>query len=406
MRKTNAATIAFFLTFALQSMGQAIIWQFITLFLRHELHADSFLLLTLGWVAPAFMTMAAVNFWGWFSDGMRSRKPFMIIGFIGYAATFLLISFVGTFTEYLMISMFGAFFSAAALPVGQAYLTTDTEKKGERLGIFLAVQSGGWLLGAFSSGFLYDLIGMFNLYRIAAIVCIGATGICALFVKDRPPEKHEREIAGLGEVLRRPGMARLTTAAGLSSLGMNAIAFMMAIMIVDELQGEEFLVGLANTVATFIAVIATGYIGRIIDRRGPVRVLILAYVSYVVFAIGFGLARDPITAAILWALPIYPLSSTAAYTFASLISADDERGRAMGLINGAQNAGSAIGPVIGGLFAEYIFFAVQPISWINMIFNLIALFIAITLIDIGRKLRDTKTTDEIPIPPIEPLQVF
>ncbi|MGY5852787.1 MAG: MFS transporter [Candidatus Thorarchaeota archaeon] len=394
MSRANRATIALFLAFALQSMGQAIIWQFVTLFLRHELRADSFLLLTLGWVAPAFMTMAAVNFWGWFSDGMRSRKPFMVVGFVGYAITFLLVSFVGNFTEYLMISMFGAFFSAAALPVGQAYLTTDTEKKGEQLGIFLAVQSGGWLFGAFSSGFFYDSIGMFNLYRIAAIVCIGATGVCALLVKDRPPGVNNKKSAGFGEVLRRPGMARLTTAAGLSSLGMNAIAFMMAIMIVDELHGAPFLVGVANSVATFIAVIATGYIGRVIDRRGPVRILILAYISYVVFAIGFGLVRDPITAAIMWALPIYPLSSTAAYTFASLISGDDERGRAMGLVSGAQNAGAAIGPIIGGLAAEYIFLAVQPLSWINMAFNLIALAIAITLIDVGRKLRTENVQEE------------
>ncbi|MGY5874767.1 MAG: MFS transporter [Candidatus Thorarchaeota archaeon] len=394
MSRANRATIAFFLAFALQSMGQAIIWQFVTLFLRHELRADSFLLLTLGWVAPAFMTMAAVNFWGWFSDGMKSRKPFMIVGFVGYAITFLLVSFVGNFSEYLMISMFGAFFSAAALPVGQAYLTTDTEKKGEQLGIFLAVQSGGWLFGAFSSGFFYDSIGMFNLYRIAAIVCIGATGICAFLVKDRPPEANTKKSAGFGEVLRRPGMVRLTTAAGLSSLGMNAIAFMMAIMIVDELHGAPFLVGISNSVATFIAVIATGYIGRVIDRRGPVRILILAYISYVVFAIVFGLVRDPITAAIMWALPIYPLSSTAAYTFASLISGDDERGRAMGLVSGAQNAGAAIGPIIGGLAAEYIFLAVQPISWINMAFNLLALVIAITLIDIGRKLRVEQVEEE------------
>jgi MFS family permease len=51
----------------------------------------------------------------------------------------------------------------------------------------------------------------------------------------------------------------------------------------------------------------------------------------------------------------------------------------MSLINGAQNAGSAFGPIIGGLFAQYIFLTAKPIAWITLCFSIIGLLLSISL---------------------------
>ncbi|MFW9918889.1 MAG: MFS transporter [Candidatus Thorarchaeota archaeon] len=386
---------AIYLAFALQSLGQAIAWQFGTYFLQEELLVESYVLLTIIWSVPYFITMASVSSWGSFSDRRGRRKPFMLIGFMGYSFTFLMFSFVQSSIQWFIVSAIGAVFSSAAIPSGQALATTATMKKGERLGFLLVAQSSGWFVGAFSSGILYDIIGMFELYRIAAISCISATLICYFFVRDYEFDPDKIAVRpSVRVLLRRPGMKRLSLAAALSALGINSIVSMMAIMIVNELGGLAVYVGLANAGATFLAVLFTGFIGRVIDKRGPGRVLVLAYLSYIIFAIGFGLARDPVTAALLYALPIYPLSNTAAYAFAALLSRDEERGGAMGLVNGAQNAGTAVGPVIGGIFAEYIFFAVQPISWINMTFNIIACSLAVSLIPLARALQNRRLDDE------------
>ena len=156
----------------------------------------------------------------------------------------------------------------------------------------------------------------------------------------------------------------------------------MAIIIVDELGGLTAYVGFANSGATLIAVLITGYIGKIVDSKGPVKVLIAAFVAYCLFSTGFALATDPIIASILWAFPIYPLSSTATSALAAYLTSEDERGRAMSLIYGAQNTGTFAGPIIGGFFAQFLFGAVQPISWLNLIFNLVALAIGISLLRI------------------------
>jgi MFS family permease len=144
-----------------------------------------------------------------------------------------------------------------------------------------------------------------------------------------------------------------------------------------------------------IAVVITGYIGKVVDQRGPVKIMILATASYVVFAFVFALVNDPVAAAIMWSLPIYPLSSTAAFALASMLSGEDERGRAMSLVSGAQNTGSAMGPVVGGLFAQFIFGTVQPVSWINMLFNLLALALAVSLLRIVGSGLISKDTDSI-----------
>ncbi len=373
-------SIAVFASYAFQSIGQAMSWQFVTYFLKHDLGVSSFIFLTVIWSTPALITMAAVNGWGSLSDKKGRRKPFMILGFAGNAFSFLFFAFVTDGIQYLIVSAIGAVFIASSIPAGQAFLTTRTTSKGERLGLLLMAQSAGWLVGALTSGFLYDLIGMSVIYLIASSLCFAAVFLCLGFVKDEGLKEIEVITRmRFSEVLKIPGMIRLALAAAFSSMGINAVASLMTIMIVDELQGYTWYVGIANSTATFLAVLITWYIGKLIDRRGPVGVLFLAYLSYAIFSIGFAIAPTAEIATILFALPIYPLASTAAYAYAALLSGDSERGSAMGIVNGSQNMGAAIGPIVGGIFAELIFFHVQPISWIGLIFQIVALLLSLTL---------------------------
>ncbi|OLS31079.1 MAG: Multidrug resistance protein MdtG [Candidatus Thorarchaeota archaeon AB_25] len=391
----DRAVTTVYLAYSIQAMAQAIIWQWMTFFVKHDLFVEDFLVLTFAWSAPALVVMIATNVWGSISDRIGRRKPFMIVGFLGYASTFFFYSLVTDVFQFVLVGVVGAVFSSAALPMGQAHLTTGTDKKGERLGFFLAAQSGGWFFGALSSGLLIDIIGMRPLFILGAVLGIGATASCVIFIRDIPFEtKRKEDDKGIRELLRIPGMIRLVSAVGLSQIGMNSVSYVMAIIIVDELGGLTAYVGFANSGATIIAVLITGYIGKIIDRKGPVKVLIAAFASYSVFAALFAMVSDPIAASILWAFPIYPLSSTATSALAAYITSEDERGRAMSLVYGAQNAGGFAGPVIGGLFAQFVFGAVQPISWLNMSFNIFALILGISLLRVVGSGRSTDLSSE------------
>ncbi|MHA1938265.1 MAG: MFS transporter, partial [Candidatus Thorarchaeota archaeon] len=207
----DRATAAVYLVYGLQAVGMAISWQFVTLFVKHELGTPDFLTLTIVWAGPAFVTILAVNFWGAFSDRISARKPFMIVGFIGYAYTFTLYSFVTTSVQFLGVAVLGAILSSASMPAGTAHLTTGTKRKGERMGYFISVQSAGWFIGALTSGIFYDIVGMFTLYRFAAVVCVLATGIAIVLVRDLPIEdEHQAETTSFLTLLKRPGIARIT----------------------------------------------------------------------------------------------------------------------------------------------------------------------------------------------------
>ena len=393
MKLTERNILAVYVAYAFLAASQAMSWQFISYFILHGLLVTNFFILNIIWSIAPLVMMVTMSIWGSASDRFKKRKPFMLIGFLGYGATNLFSSFVTNGFQYSIVLFIGSIFAASAIPAGQAYLTTGTKKKGERIGFFMVAQSAGWFFGAISSGFLYAPLGMFFLYRFAAILCVISIIICFVFVKEIEVDPLSEQLtvsqnsSSLVDFMKRPGMLKLAFAAAFSALGINAIASVMSIVIVDELGGLEFYVGLANAGATIAAVIITGYIGKLIDKRGPAGVLIGAYVGYCLFATGFAFAADPVTATILFAMPVYALASTAAISFASLMSSDAERGRAMGLINGAQNAGAAFGPILGGLFIEYVFRAVQPVSWIGVVFNIIALVLAISLYPVAQKIR-------------------
>jgi MFS family permease len=234
------------------------------------------------------------------------------------------------------------------------------------------------------------------LFIFAAALSLGAILSSAALIHDIAFNEVDKSVKrGYRDLLRRKGMSRLTAAVAFSQIGMNAVSAFIAIMIVDELGGSTAYVGYANAATSLIAALITGQIGKFVDRGGPVKALILAYASYIAFAFFFGVVKDPVMAALLWALPIYPLSATATTALAAQISGEDERGRAMSLIYGAQNAGGWIGPLIGGISAQYLFLSVQPISFLNMSLNVIALLLAVSLLGMRRSRKQSEHVSEV-----------
>ena len=114
----DRAVTTVYLAYSIQAMAQGITWQFMTLFLKNDLSVgDDFLLITFAWSAPALVVMLATNVWGSISDRIGRRKPFMIVGFVGYASTFFFYFMVTSVFQFVLIGVLGAIFSSAALPV-------------------------------------------------------------------------------------------------------------------------------------------------------------------------------------------------------------------------------------------------------------------------------------------------
>ena len=59
MSLRDRAVTTVYLAYSIQAMAQAIIWQWMTFFVKHDLLVDDFLVLTFAWSAPALVVMVA-----------------------------------------------------------------------------------------------------------------------------------------------------------------------------------------------------------------------------------------------------------------------------------------------------------------------------------------------------------
>ncbi|MHA1637912.1 MAG: hypothetical protein ACTSUB_07845, partial [Candidatus Thorarchaeota archaeon] len=100
MEPNERNILALYVSFAMLSTSQALSWQFISYFILHDLQVTNYLLLNIIWSISPLVMMITMGFWGSLSDRIRKRKPFMLLGFLGYGATFLFSSFVTDGFQY------------------------------------------------------------------------------------------------------------------------------------------------------------------------------------------------------------------------------------------------------------------------------------------------------------------
>jgi MFS family permease len=83
-------------------------------------------------------------FWGNVSDRMHRRRPFLILGFLGFAGSTILLGFASSVGQVVVISMIGALLSTAVEPVASALVMDrlPEEQWAESFGRFN--QIGGW----------------------------------------------------------------------------------------------------------------------------------------------------------------------------------------------------------------------------------------------------------------------
>ncbi|MHA2134829.1 MAG: hypothetical protein ACW99J_13250 [Candidatus Thorarchaeota archaeon] len=92
-------------------------------------------------------------------------------------------------------------------------------------------------------GFFYEIPGMVGLYRVAATMCFFAAGVSLILTNEVVGYTRSKNGTDVIRLLRKPGMIRLLAAIASSEIGFTSIAFIHAILIINELQGAPFLVG-------------------------------------------------------------------------------------------------------------------------------------------------------------------
>jgi DHA1 family multidrug resistance protein-like MFS transporter len=139
---------------------------------------------------------------GHLSDYMMMRRPFIVVGLVGFGAlAYLLVanaeSFDTLWTSGLwpLLPVLG-FIAGSFPPAAMAYLTdiSSAEARGSTMGVYSIFFGSGMIIGPIAAQFAYSAGGLFPglaalVVALIAIACIGT-----YFLPEAAPEKHAKEM--------------------------------------------------------------------------------------------------------------------------------------------------------------------------------------------------------------------
>lgn len=313
----------------------------------------------------ALMQFLLSPYWGRRSE--RGRKPVLLVGILGFAASFLLFGLFALlgqrgilpasalFPLLLLSRLLGGAFSSATLPTAQAYVADVTGREDRTAGMALLGAAFGLavILGPALGAGLAALFGLLApVFFSAGIALLNALFVHLLLPESRPQGKREAERLSPFDPRVFP-LLLLGFALNLSGVALEqTIAFYFQDRL--GLSGVETArrVGLALVLYGLAAVFIQGFLVR--KLSWPPRTLL--FLGIPVGALGFlvlaGAKSFPLlTLGLVLQGAGAALAGPGVTAGLSLAVGEGEQGLVAGLNSSAQALGRMLGPVLGtGLY--------------------------------------------------------
>lgn len=243
----------------------------------------------------ADLSASSLNYYaGWLSDRTGKRKIFVLAGygFSTLAKVILLVSSSITgLAVFRVVERLGKGFRG---PPRDAWLSAvaDKGRRGYAFGVHKALDKSGAVLGPLVAYGLLSWLGdSASTYRIlfwVALVPAVLAVVALSLVKDQPAQARPRENMLQMWQSMSPGFKRYLISAGIFSLAYFSFGFLM-------LRAHSVGFSVKDTVLLYAmfniaCVIAAPLIGKLGDRVGRPRMIMLGYVVYLVMSLGFAFA--------------------------------------------------------------------------------------------------------------------
>jgi MFS family permease len=221
---------------------------------------------------------------GWLSDRSGKRKVFALAGygFSTLAKTILLVSTsIVSLGAFRVIERLGKGFRG---PPRDAWLSSlaDPASRGYSFGVHKALDKAGAVFGPLIAygllRWLGESAGAYQaLFWVAFVPAVLSVMVLAL-MKDQPGPPHARESVGANWQALSPGFKRFLVPAGLFALAYYSLGFLLlkAHAVGFSLTDTVLLYALFNAAC----VVAAPLVGRLGDRVGRSRVVLLGYGLY------------------------------------------------------------------------------------------------------------------------------
>lgn len=275
---------------------------------------------------------------GWLSDRSGKRKSFATAGygFSTLAKTILLVSSSVTgLSLFRVIERLGKGFRG---PPRDAWLSSIAGQKtrGYSFGVHKALDKAGAVLGPLVAYGLLKWLGESagtyrTLFWVAFVPAVLAVATLSL-IKDKPGVRHERESVGQNWQQLSPGFKRFLIPAGVFSLAYFSFGFLLlkAHDTGFSMTDIVLLYALFNTTCVMVAPL----VGKLGDRVGRSRVVVLGYTLYGLINVGLVFASNKWQLVALFAIYgfFYAIDESQSKAFIADIE-PERRATAMGVYN-------------------------------------------------------------------------
>lgn len=286
--------------------------------------------------------------WGYLSDRLLRRKPFLILGNLLLFVTSLLHFYVNGFEQLLVLR----FLQGMAFATGPILMALFSEHFGreaeERFGAFSAVGALGCGLGSVLAGVLAEAVGIRAAFVITAFCFLANALIAYFFIPEKALVRSPKEGKAIPRKLFYLYATILTRHSAAVALWSVFPLYLKAFV------GSLTLVGAVNAVNMLIQPLFMLAMGRLAQNREKLQLLwggILGSIAtFMVYATApniFQIIAGQVMIAASWAAIFMGMNL---YIMQEV--SPGGRGKAFGYLQSAMTTATAVGPFLGGLISD------------------------------------------------------
>lgn len=418
-------------SYTLDSISKSLYWTFFAIWLSETL-TDSFFILSVVLAIPPMISLLGTTVFSSYSDRSGRRKEVMFLSRVVLMVQFILLIFFDQSIWIVLGILAGTgIFTQIYYVMNNTLATTicPVDRRGEVSSFQLFFSSFGWMIGSGLSGVVYEHFGIMGCLIIAAVGAF-LSGIIALLSENAPrssendrspngttehvtklstkneqqsPQDKFRGVNGdtrksirvdkitsskdtsiassFWKILTRKEVLILLLAMGIMEFGLGPFSIMGTVYLKQIGQLSNYLISLANTLATLIGLILLLFIGKLLDKRGRKPFILASFLSYsIYFFLFYFLSPFSIAIFILWLVPLYALRTPAVNAMMSDLTSEKERARGMALIQYERVFTTNIGAMIGGLLVDRISLGLKIVPLNVGSFAFVAFIIALFFI--------------------------